>query len=414
MSVKSQLRGHAIGAFLGPTGQRISRLLRHIRAGGLPGRGGVEVYHDPSDPISHLLLHNLARKNLDLPGPVALFAVPPPAEDVDPAPADRRAYRLADAVRLARLHHLPFPQSPVRPRAEDVRRVRAVLSIARPFPEHLDLARRLGDALWSADTTALTDRLQGLPTSDTDHTARMRVRGFYAGGALYFRGEWFPDLDRFPHFEADLAGLPVPPLTWPEAGVSTATVDVYFSFRSPYSYLALERLFAIADRTGATLRLRPVLPMVMRSLAVPRIKRLYLVQDAAREARRHGIPFGRIADPLGVGVERCLAIMHALTHPTARRTFARIATRGIWSEALDVATDPDLRIICDRANISWSVVQDALVDASWRQAADRYQADLRAAGVWGVPSFVVDDHAIWGQDRLDVLAEHLTATARVQ
>jgi hypothetical protein len=44
--------------------------------------------------------------------------------------------------------------------------------------------------------------------------------------------------------------------------------------------------------------------MVMRKLPVPRQKALAFVRDAAREARYHGIPFGRIADPVGRPVER--------------------------------------------------------------------------------------------------------------
>ena len=35
---------------------------------------------------------------------------------------------------------------------------------------------------------------------------------------------------------------------------------MFFSFRSPYSYIALPRAYALADHYGLTLRLRPVLP----------------------------------------------------------------------------------------------------------------------------------------------------------
>ena len=412
MSALTQLRGALIAAFLGPTGQRLRRHLRQLSVGELPGRGGLEVYHDPGDPVSHLLLGQLARALPEWTVPATLYVVGPPTPDVDPAPDDRRAYRRRDALRLSRRHDLPLPETLGVPSAAAVSRVRRALGAPGPFADQLDLALRLGDRLWADDPSGLDAALRGLPSIDVDHTARMRRRGFYAGGSVYYRGEWFPDLDRWPYLEAELRGASVAPLALPGPGAgpgSAPAVDLYFSFRSPYSYLALERLFQLADHTGAAVTVRPVLPMVMRDLAVPRVKRQFLVQDAAREARRHGIPFGRIADPLGEGVERCLAVLHRLREPARRRDFVRVAARGIWSEALDVATDADLRTICERVGLSWSDVQDALVDDGWRREVADNQAALRAAGVWGVPSFVVGDRALWGQDRLDVLAEWLTA-----
>ncbi len=410
MSFVTRLRGSAIALFLGPVGQRIVRFARHLRHGGLPGRGGIEVYHDPSDPISHLLLVHLRRMLPELNVAGQLFVVSRPAADVDPAPADRRAYRLLEAERIARAHNLPFERTVDAPREDAVARVKGVLAIARPFADHLDLAIRTGELLWADDIGLLEAVLAGRQTTLPTADPRVRKRGFYAGSAIYHRGAWFPDFDRWPHLEAELRGVVVAPLALPHIDAPAdppATVDLFFSFRSPYSYLALERVFALAERTGAHLRVRPVLPMVMRNLAVPRVKRLYFAQDAAREARRHGIPYGRIADPLGVGVERCIAIVHHVTDPTLRTAFIRIAARGIWAEALDVADDTDLRVLTDRAGIGWNTVQAALSDDSWRQTEAENQAALRASGAWGVPTFVVGKHVIWGQDRLDVLAELL-------
>ena len=66
----------------------------------------------------------------------------------------------------------------------------------------------------------------------------------------------------------------------------------------------------VADREKGRLNfLFAVLPMVMRGLPVPRPKRLYIVHDAAREARLHSTPFGRFNDPVGRPTERGLAII---------------------------------------------------------------------------------------------------------
>ena len=83
--------------------------------------------------------------------------------------------------------------------------------------------------------------------------------------------------------------------------------------------------------------LKPVAPMVVRGLEVPSVKRMYIVRDAKREADRLGIAFGELCDPLGTGIDNCLAIAHWAAQRGQLMAFSRSAMRGIWAEALDVS-----------------------------------------------------------------------------
>ena len=64
------------------------------------------------------------------------------------------------------------------------------------------------------------------------------------------------------------------------------TVDYYFSFRSPYSYLSGPRAFALADEHDVEVVFRGVIPMAMRGQSVPRSKQLHTLRDTKREADR--------------------------------------------------------------------------------------------------------------------------------
>jgi 2-hydroxychromene-2-carboxylate isomerase len=186
--------------------------------------------------------------------------------------------------------------------------------------------------------------------------------------------------------------------------------EMWFSFRSPYSYLALEQIEAVLAPYGVPLVLRPIAPMVTRGLAVPQVKRLYIVRDAKREADRLGIAFGELVDPLGKGVENCLAIVHHAISQGKGAAFARSAMRGIWSEAKDVSEYVDLREVVERAGIDWNDARAALEPAASTEAmkqANEYAADLAVIGLWGVPSFRVGDFVAWGNDRLPLLADRL-------
>jgi 2-hydroxychromene-2-carboxylate isomerase len=137
---------------------------------------------------------------------------------------------------------------------------------------------------------------------------------------------------------------------------------------------------------------------------------MYIVRDAKREADRLGIAFGELCDPLGTGVDNCLAIVNrALTHGQGM-AFAKSAMRGIWSEAKDVAEYVDLKDIVERAGMSWEDARAALEPAAMSAAlkqANGYAEDLAVIGLWGVPSFRIGDFVAWGNDRLPLLADRL-------
>jgi 2-hydroxychromene-2-carboxylate isomerase len=80
---------------------------------------------------------------------------------------------------------------------------------------------------------------------------------------------------------------------------------------------------------------------------------------------------------------------------------------------VDVATDAGLYLVAERAGVSQTEVDAAIVDLTEGLAlADRNRAALNDAGLWGVPSFRVGAFTSWGQDRLPLVAHVLGLPAR--
>ena len=182
-----------------------------------------------------------------------------------------------------------------------------------------------------------------------------------------------------------------------------ARLDFFFSFRSPYSYLAGPRAFALPMRYDVDLVFRGVMPMAMRGQSVPREKRLHTLRDVKREAVRLGMPFGHIHDPLGEGAIRCLLVAAHAVDVGREREFVLQASRGIWAQAVDVASDTGLRPICERAGLSWADCTAALEDPDLRARVDADTAALADLGHWGVPVFLLEGELFWGQDRIEDL-----------
>jgi 2-hydroxychromene-2-carboxylate isomerase len=180
-------------------------------------------------------------------------------------------------------------------------------------------------------------------------------------------------------------------------------VEFFFSFRSPYSYLAGPRAFVLRERFDIELAFRGVIPMVMRGQSVPRQKGLHTLRDVAREADRLGMPFGRIHDPLGQGAMRCLVVSEHARDVAREREFVLGASRAIWGEAVDVSRDGPLRRVCEQAGLAWAACQAALADPEMLARVQANTTALAELGHWGVPVFTLRHELFWGQDRIEDL-----------
>jgi 2-hydroxychromene-2-carboxylate isomerase len=348
----------------------------------------VHYFHQMDDPYSALLASVLPRLQARYRIAVHTHLVSPPSDAAAPERAKLVAYSLRDAALLAAHYGLP---------ADAIKTGAAVL------------------ATNPAETRAQADQLR-------------QKLGHYLGAMLYYGGEWYWGIDRLHHLEARLQALGLqtpntlaanlPPLFPPGTDFAQAValpdpppIDFFFSFRSPYSAIVAQRVFELGRLTGAEVRLRFVLPMVMRGLPVPRAKRMYIVSDTMREARLRDIPFGRLNDPVGKPTERGLSLIPLAQRCGLGQAYVLSFMRGVWAEGLDAGSDRDLARIVVRAGLSWPQAQEALHDPAWRAQAEANRTEMFEWGLWGVPSMRVADTAVWGQDRLWAVQDALIAAA---
>ena len=87
-----------------------------------------------------------------------------------------------------------------------------------------------------------------------------------------------------------------PPLTRVVNEKDPLKYDLYWSMRSPYSYLVLDRILALNKHYNVKMNFMPTLPIAVKSggfPGVPWYRWNYDMVDQHRVARRHGIPFRR-------------------------------------------------------------------------------------------------------------------------
>jgi len=427
MIIAKRLKGKAIAAWLGPTGDAARRAVSNLRQQFKKEPNRLALYFDLADPWSYLLAQAASRLVDAYPVELEVTVVSKPASDVDPMPELRAKHGVRDAQLLADYWDVDFPGKK-EPDAGALRDVGSALVRSREPRDQLRAIVELGEAMWTGDRKTLTKLLGTWGTEASGsiapvlnaNYAELRKAGHYQGGMLSYGGEWYWGIDRLPYLEERLAhdlGTDVAHVITPrpeaERGpVSLSqkplTCEMWFSFRSPYSYLALEQIEEVLAPYGVPLVLRPMLPLVSRGGQLPQVKRMYIVRDAKREADRLGIPFGELCDPLGKGIDHLLALSHWANQRGKLLALARSAMRGIWTEARDMSEYVDLRHVVERAELPWDEAKAALGGnteaAKWAQGN---AADLAVIGLWGVPSFRCGDLVTWGQDRLPLLADRL-------
>lgn len=204
------------------------------------------------------------------------------------------------------------------------------------------------------------------------------------------------------------------------------SVDLYWSFRSPFSYLALPRVEQMAHELGVQWQVKIVSPLAIRHpehFSRQRenpLARPYFLRECEREAEYLGMPFRRpIPDPivqdmdtLAIAVEQ--PYIHRLTRlgiAASRRDralpFIVAVSRLLWDGTVDNWHQGDhLEKATATAGLNLVEMEaDIQRDpASHDAEIARNESEQRAAGHWGVPLFVYRNEPFWGQDRLDRLA----------
>jgi 2-hydroxychromene-2-carboxylate isomerase len=195
------------------------------------------------------------------------------------------------------------------------------------------------------------------------------------------------------------------------------TIEFYFDFISPFSYLAHHRLPDLAARHGHTLDYHVADLSELRRLAgntgprqteIP-LKLKYSRIDQKRWADRYGIP---IKPPVGSHDSSWLnrGSFYALDRGQIK-AYLDNAWSKMRRDGRDIAEEALRRDIA--RDMGWAP-DDFVAFTTADESRGRYQASTRQAhdkGVFGVPTMLIGDDMWWGNDRLDVLEEFLKSGA---
>lgn len=193
------------------------------------------------------------------------------------------------------------------------------------------------------------------------------------------------------------------------------TVTFYFDLSSPYSYFAATQVEALANRTRATMLWRPVVlgaifkqTKNVMNTAVP-AKAQYMLVDLARWAHYYDVPF--TFNPLfpqnTMTLHRAIIAAQSLVDEATGIKLARAAFDAMWVHQRDITNETTIVDLIDEVGLDGATILQATSDPNIKGTLRQYTEDALEYGVFGAPSFVVDDHLYWGNDRLAFLEAYL-------
>jgi 2-hydroxychromene-2-carboxylate isomerase len=185
------------------------------------------------------------------------------------------------------------------------------------------------------------------------------------------------------------------------------SIDFWFDFSSPYSYIANEWIGALAARHGRRVRRHAILlgatfqAAELKPPVAHPIKREYSLRDFARSARFEGLPY-RAPPTFPVPTQNAARLfwwLHDTRGEEASAAWATAGLRAMFTRGVALHEASALKALVAEQGLDPEEAERVWNDADWKARLKRANDEAIATGVFGAPFFVVDGEPFWGNDR---------------
>jgi 2-hydroxychromene-2-carboxylate isomerase len=195
------------------------------------------------------------------------------------------------------------------------------------------------------------------------------------------------------------------------------TIQYFFTPNSPWSYLGHDRLMMLAKYYGALVDPKPFdlgkvfgvsggLPLAQRAQQ----RQAYRLHELKRWSTFLGLPLNPQPKFFPVAPGAAAKLLIATRDSAGTDLALELAgdiMRALWAEEKNIADDATLEELAGDCGLDGKALLAASKDAPAQAEYERLTDEAIAAGVFGVPWYVVDGHGFWGQDRLDFVERQL-------
>ena len=430
--IKLELRRQVTRSLLAPSHKKKIREKRERKRKTENRPHQVFYLHQVDDPYSHLCCQILDQLEHSYNIEVIPLVVGSPPPSSTPEVEMLKKHNIEDAKMIAPYYGLTFDTNEIDIEPKNIKIAQSIL-LGTEQEAFAKVSLEVGEALWRNDSKTLRALQQNSTVLSNEEISRQIIMnsqkqkklGHYYGGVFAYEGECYACIDRVSFLEERLIALGINKFdqisilkrssskdTLP-LKLDGITLEVLFSARSPYSYLALPQLIDFGKRYPVKIVYRPILPMVMRGMVINREKMFYILSDCKRIAEKQGIPFGNIVDPLGKAVERCYSLFKFIKEKGKEEDYFNVFLRAVWSEGQHGYLDKTIKNVVEKIDLNWEEAKKELDNDDWREEIEANRLMLYEVGKWGPPTMILKNRdqevvlSVWGQDRIWLIEEEL-------
>ena len=185
----------------------------------------------------------------------------------------------------------------------------------------------------------------------------------------------------------------------------TKSFDFYFDFISPYSFLAFKKLKVLNKNNEININYKPILLGGLHKLgditapAFNERKMKNMKNDCELVAKKNSIEF-KWNNKFPVN---SLNLMrgYLVLNKELRKKFFDLCFDAYWKDNINLSDQKNLENILDNCSINKDSFFKEIQDQKIKNELIQLTENAFKKDIFGAPTFVVNNHIFWGQDRLD-------------
>jgi|TARA_B100001142_G_scaffold278201_1_gene288169 2-hydroxychromene-2-carboxylate isomerase len=185
----------------------------------------------------------------------------------------------------------------------------------------------------------------------------------------------------------------------------TKTIDFYFDFISPYSYIAYQKIKKINKKNDYKFNLKPILLGGLHNLggiiapAFNNQKLKNMKNDCELISKKNDFNF-KWNDKFPIN---SLYLMRGYLYVNEKLKvdFFNICFDEYWKNNLDISTEESVKKICEKCKLNHKDFLDGINNQTIKEKLKIFTNDAFEKDIFGAPTFVVNKKIFWGQDRLE-------------
>jgi len=183
------------------------------------------------------------------------------------------------------------------------------------------------------------------------------------------------------------------------------SIDFYFDFISPYSYLAHKKIKNLKEKKNIIFNYKPILVGGLHNLqgitspAFIKSKLKHMISDCDLIAKKNKSTFiWNSKFPIN-----SLNIMrgYLFINDETKDLYLNVIFDAYWKDDLDTSNEKILETLIKKCKVNSNTFFDGIKDPKIKDRLKDVTQEAHDNEIFGAPSFVVNNKVFWGQDRLE-------------